>query len=232
MPSATDPRVAKCEVLVLGDSHVDVFKHACMQANFPDHFFNVVSVPGATVSGLENPNSATQAWPIFVASLKASQAPTVIVMLGEVDVGFVIWFRAEKYGVPVQDLAQGALFRYQAFLAELQQRFRVIWISAPLPTIHDGNDWGDVANKRKEVKATQAQRTQLTRQFNAAMQRYCQGRNIDSVMLDPDSLGADGRVRPELLNDNPLDHHYSPTRHVAMIAKKLKLILEFNCRDN
>lgn len=232
MPSATTPRAAKCEVLVLGDSHADVFKHVCMQANFPDHFFNVISVPGATVSGLENPNSATQALPIFEAGLKVSQAPTVIVMLGEVDVGFVIWFRSEKYGAPVQDLAQRTLLSYQVFLAELKQRFRVVWVSAPLPTIHDGNDWGDVANKRKEVKATQAQRTQLTLQFNGAMQRYCQGHSIDSVMLDPDSLGANGRVRQELLNDNPRDHHYSPTKHVAMIAEKLKPILECNYRDH
>lgn len=217
--------VGRTEVIVLGDSHAEVFRHAEMQQRFPDYFFNVVSVPGATVSGLENPNSATQAWPIFEASLAKTSASTVVVMLGEVDLGFVLWFRAEKLGLAVQELAQQLLLRFQAMLAALAHRFRVVWVSAPLPTIADGHEWGDVANKRKEVRATQRQRTRLTLEFNAAMQLYCEAQNIQTVMLDSEALGADGCVRVELLNDNPLDHHYHAVRHVAMMWEKLHAAL-------
>ncbi|BAW96820.1 hypothetical protein NIES970_17620 [[Synechococcus] sp. NIES-970] len=78
------------EILILGDSHVAVFDRPKMRVNFPWYFFNVVSVGGATASGLENPNSITQAFSIFKTNLENSKAKIVIVLLGEVDTGFVI----------------------------------------------------------------------------------------------------------------------------------------------
>lgn len=48
------------EILVIGDSHASVFKNTEFLKAFPNHFMNVVSIGGATVSGLKNPNSQTQ----------------------------------------------------------------------------------------------------------------------------------------------------------------------------
>ncbi|MGH9623736.1 MAG: hypothetical protein ACRD4G_05285 [Bryobacteraceae bacterium] len=79
------------EVLVLGDSHAAIFQTLRMRATFPTRFFNVVAVGGATMSGLENPNSKTHALTIFKRNIRRSKARTVITLLGEVDVGFVIW---------------------------------------------------------------------------------------------------------------------------------------------
>ena len=84
------------EILVIGDSHVDIFKHKDLRRQFNKLFFNVCSVGGATVSGLVNPNSTTQALPRFRKAIKSSKAKTTIVNLGEVDTGFVIWYRAQK----------------------------------------------------------------------------------------------------------------------------------------
>lgn len=49
------------EILVLGDSHSGVFRNILFRQSFPRCFFNVVAVTGATASGLQNPNSQTQA---------------------------------------------------------------------------------------------------------------------------------------------------------------------------
>ena len=59
-----------------------------------------------------------------------------------------------------QDIA-----RYSRFLAELKMRFEIVCISTPLPTIQDGNDWGDIANTRREVTTSQTERTELTGQI-------------------------------------------------------------------
>ena len=40
------------EILVLGDSHANVFNHASFRAHFNKCFFNVIAVSAATVSGL------------------------------------------------------------------------------------------------------------------------------------------------------------------------------------
>ena len=76
------------EILVLGDSHSPIFNHPLFKEKFPNLFFNVLTVIGATASGLENPNSTTQAYPVFREAVRQTAAKQVIVMLGEVDTGF------------------------------------------------------------------------------------------------------------------------------------------------
>jgi len=209
------------EILVLGDSHTPIFNHPLFKERFPELCFNVVTVIGATASGLENPNTKTQAYPIFKEAIARSAAEQAIVMLGEVDTGFVIWYRANKYRESVSAMMERAVASYSRFLQEVAARFEVLCISTPLPTIQDGNDWGDVANARREVTATQAERTALTLAFNKQMQAFCEQHNIRYLMLDDASLGESGVVRGELLNSNPKDHHYEPDIYARMLVERL-----------
>ncbi|MGZ5007698.1 MAG: SGNH/GDSL hydrolase family protein [Methylobacter sp.] len=209
------------EILVLGDSHTPVFNHPLFKEAFPDRFFNVLTVIGATASGLDNPNSTTQAYPIFRDAIKQSTAKQVIVMLGEVDTGFVIWYRAQKYRESVAAMMDKAVTNYSGFLAELKMRFEVICISTPLPTIQDGNDWGEIANARREVTASQKERTALTLEFNRIMQAFCMRNGIRYIMLDDDSLGDCGIVKTDLLNCDSSNHHYDPDRYSRLLVDGL-----------
>ncbi|MDP3876625.1 MAG: SGNH/GDSL hydrolase family protein [Methylobacter sp.] len=217
--------VGRQELLVLGDSHSPVFNHPLFQEKFPNMHFNVVTVIGATASGLENPNSTTQAYPIFRAALKNTAAKHIIVMLGEVDTGFVIWYRAQKYQDSVAAMLNKAITSYSRFLAEINSAFEVICISAPLPTIQDGNDWGDIANARREVTASQVERTALTLDFNRLMQTFCAQNDIRYLMLDSVSLGEHGIVKAELLNHNRNDHHYDQAQYSRLLAGGLAGII-------
>lgn len=114
------------EILVLGDSHTPTFNHPLFKEKFPKLFFNVLTVIGATASGLENPNSKTKAYPIFRKAIKQSTAKQVIVMLGEVDTGFVIWYRAQKYQESVPAMMNKAIASYSRYLVELSEE-RCIW---------------------------------------------------------------------------------------------------------
>jgi hypothetical protein len=226
------PPTEMTEILVLGDSHATVFRNKAFKMQFPDYFFHIVSISGATVSGLENPQSKTQALPIFMVNLQKSQAKIVIVLLGEVDVGFVIWYRANKYNAPVEIMLEKAIKNYQNLLTKISKQHQVICISTPLPTIEDGNDWGEVASARKEVKATQVQRTNLTLEFNRIIQDFCQKNNFSYISIDQDSLGENGLVKPELVNVNPNDHHYRQRKYAELIIDKLKYILQDDCTNN
>lgn len=213
------------EILVLGDSHSPVFNHPQFKETFPNLSFKVITVIGATASGLDNPNSTTQAYPIFREAMKNSIAKRVIVMLGEVDTGFVIWYRAQKYNEYVATMMDKAISCYSHFLLELKTQFEVICISTPLPTIQDNNDWGEIANARREVKATQVERTTLTLEFNRTMQQFCKQHGICYLMLDNESLGKNGIVKTALLNSNPQDHHYDAQIYAALLVKKLATVL-------
>lgn len=212
-------------ILVLGDSHTPIFHHPLFRQAFPTLTFEVVTVIGATASGLENPNTKTQAYPIFKKALTYTSADTVIVMLGEVDTGFVIWYRAQKYQESVAAMAERAISSYSKFLLEVAAQARVICISTPLPTIQDGNDWGEIANARREVTATQRERTDLTLQFNRQMQTFCDTHGICHVMLDDASLGPNGLVKEALMNRNANDHHYAPDVYAGLLTERLSGIL-------
>lgn len=211
------------EVLVLGDSHAAIFQTLRVRAAFPARFFNVVAVGGATVSGLENPNSKTNALTIFRRNIRRSKARTVITLLGEVDVGFVIWYKAEKHNASVSDMLTAATDNYKRFLQSLVPGHAVLCISVPLPTIKDGRTEGIVANARRDVQASQVDRTQLTIRFNKSMEHFCQGCGITYLDLDVSSMGDDGLVAGTLLNADPTDHHYDPRAYARMLTKHLRV---------
>lgn len=213
------------EILVLGDSHTPVFTHPLFKEKFPNLFFNVLTVIGATASGLENPNSTTKAYPIFRKAVMETTVKQVIVMLGEVDTGFVIWYRAQKYQESVSVMMNKAIRNYSKFLIELSMRFDVVCISAPLPTIQDGNDWGDIANARKEVTASQVERTALTLEFNRTMQQFCVQNAIRYIMLDSISLGDDGIIKTDLLNSDCNNHHYDQDQYADLLIEELAGVL-------
>ena len=203
-----------------------VFTSKKLRSCFKNHFFTIVCVGGATVSGLLNPNSKTQALPIFTDSIKKSTARITVILLGEVDTGFVIWYRSEKYKMEIETALNNAIANYQNLLKTISVKSRVICISAPLPTIRDGQSWGEIANERRSIHATQRQRTELTIQFNNEMKKFCKRNEYSYLSFDEESLGEDGLVREFLINSDPNDHHYEKENYGKMIATKLKAEIE------
>lgn len=218
-------RLVRQEVLVLGDSHAMVFQHAHVRAAFPGLFFNLHAVGAATLSGLKNANSATQALPAFRHALRHSRARLAFLQLGEVDTGFVIWSRAQRLQVPVEQVLADALQNYFDLIAEVQRTHEVVCISAPLPTIADGQDWGEVAAARKGVTVSQSARTSLTLSLNERVQAHCRQVGVGCIALDPESLGEDGLVARFLLNPDPLDHHYDLDAYAHLLVPHLRRFL-------
>ena len=217
--------LARNTVLVLGDSHAAIFNHPHLKGCFPDTYFHVCFIGGATVSGLENPNSKTDSRRIFETALATCRhRKTTIVMLGEVDTGFVIWYRAAKYKESVDEMLKKTVTKFERFIEKINKYNKIIVISTPLPTIHD-DDSGEVANLRKEVTATLLERTELTLKFNALIQSFCEHQRVSFLSLDEDSLGKNGLVNPELLNDDPTDHHYDQLKYIKLLTPKLSMLL-------
>lgn len=210
--------------MVLGDSHCLIFKSRRLRDAFPKIFFHVTCVQGATASGLDNPNSKTKAYPTFKKALESYNGKTVITLLGEVDTGFVIWYWAQKHSYSIKQSLERAATTYCRFLDEVGEKFNVVCISAPLPTISDNNNWGKIANLRKEVTASQRQRTLLTLAFNSLISDHCNAKRYRFVSLDDDSMGIDGLVKNALLHQNPSNHHYDEVAYSNLIIKRIKYL--------
>jgi hypothetical protein len=221
-------------VLVLGDSHAQVFES--WRFALPVHF-DVESVNGATLSGLQNPNSVTRAGSIFEQRLalaaECRRPPVaVIVLLGEVDCGFVIWWSHEQRGLPLDEGLDRAVAGCVLLLERARRVAPVIVISAPLPTLGSNADFGDDANLRREIKASQEERTALVREFNARVQEASEAIGATYLNLDPMSLGSNGLVSPLLALQNQLDHHYDAVVYGRLLEASLCGLPEFRaCAD-
>lgn len=215
----------KTHAVCLGDSHINVFKYIADNELLDNYKFDVYPVLGATAQGMINPNSKTDALKIFTNKLKeVNLSQTIFLQLGEVDCGFVIWYYSEKYATSIDEQLIRSINNYTHFIEQVRaDGFKnVIVISAPLPTIADNQNWGRVANLRREVRATRKNRTALTVKYNLLLSDYCSNKNITFLdtteyLIDHDT----DEIKKIFLNENPLDHHLNDREYAKIICNLL-----------
>lgn len=168
-------------------------------------------VGGATAVGMRNPNAMTNAVEQFRSSIKNLDRKTILVMqLGEVDCGYVIWYRAKKYNETVELQMEQSINSYTNFVEELLDLGfqRIIITSATLPTITDTDQDGEVIKRRSGISATQDQRTKLTHEYNLRLKKMCEVRGLLYADATPYVIDEETQlVKQALRNRNPLDHH-------------------------
>ncbi|WP_339947424.1 hypothetical protein [uncultured Albimonas sp.] len=210
---------------ILGDSHAVYFKAAAEAGRLGRRRASYCIVPGATAAGMRNPNSMTDALSRFRASLAWTGPRTLhVIQLGEVDCGFVIWLRARRHGEGVGAQLDASLEAYAAFVREAQAlgRRRIVITAATPPTLRDCAAVGEVADARREVTATQAQRTALTLDYNDRLESLAARLGVDwadatSDLLDP----ATGLVAERFRNADPADHHLDIPAAAEVWARRL-----------
>ncbi len=210
----------------IGDSHLLAFEFVDAKRCFKHTRFKFCIVHGATAMGIPNPASKTQAGPIFNEYLRGVPLDDYILFcLGEVDCGFVIWYRSKKYSEPVDrqfDLAVGNYIHFLEKL-ELEGRKKLMVCSSPLPTIKDGQKWGEIATLRNDVESTQRERTDMTLEFNRRLADYCKKRG--HIYLDFESYTLNrstGLIDDSFLNPDKLDHHLDPEKFAKVIVLEMK----------
>ena len=218
------------DVFVLGDSHAAVFDSPKWRRFTPAICWNVTTVLGATLSGLNNPNSKTEAAPKFKKALASASGKLVIMLLGEVDTGYVIWYRAQRDGINPQIAAQKAVENYTQLIQSAYKYSDVIVISAPLPSLADNDQTGEIARIRSVIIATQLQRTQLTLWFNQQIEDFCINLGVFYLNLDRECLGIDGLLLPKYKHLDPNNHHYNPVPYRELLKIRLLPIIRKKIR--
>ena len=201
------------KILVLGDSHSQIFNF-CNKKQQNIHF-EVFVVSGATAQGSVNPNSKTNALGIFkekLRNIKRNEFKYVIINLGEVDCGFVIWYRQKKYNIGIEDqlkITTDNLFSFVNF--EILPHFQssnIIINGSVLPTIKDNTDKKYLAGARSEINVSQLDRTKLTIKYNNKLKNNSlingyKYMDITNYILDNET----NVVNTIFLNKNIFDHH-------------------------
>lgn len=209
----------------LGDSHSAIFAHIEDAAILPATRLECCTVHGATTLGLANPKSKTNAAERFLQFTQdLPRDARILVMLGEVDCGYLIWYREAVLGLDREAEFERSLANYSAFLEKmLSEGFRdLIVCSTPPPCIEDHVTWDDETEPRAKVSASQLERTKLTARYNARMQAYCEQNGIRYLDLWPDLIDpSTGLVSRQFLPVDPRDHHLRTDIFSLVVANRL-----------
>lgn len=143
--------------------------------------------------------------------------------MGEVDTGFVLWYKQQESNININELLQLTINKYKNFIQQVDKLgYSVIVQSTPLPTIKDNCEFGEIANLRKSIKSTQVERTNLTLSFNSQIKKYCKLKGHQHISLDEISLSKKGVVKKILRHYSKKNHHYNPIIYSLIIALNLK----------
>lgn len=216
------------KILCCGDSHTDIFKYCNGKQN--KYIFDICVVGGATAQGAVNPNSKTNALNIFEDKIKSTHADKILIMLGEVDCGFLIWVRSKRYHIDVDEQIKLSVNNLFMFVGNIvaSQNFKnsdVIICGSVLPTIKDSTDKNFLHGTRCEVTASQWERTKKTLEYNNLLQEHCTKYCYHYIDITDDIQGNDGIVKSDFLNSDPTNHHLENEKTYKFWLTKLHNIL-------
>lgn len=217
----------KKRLLFIGDSHTEVFSYIDKIYNEKQIKINVSIVSGATAQGIKNPYSKTNALNTFKKVVLRRNYDFIFIQLGEVDCGFLIWYRAQKYKESIEEQMRLSLTNYFDFVKWIlkETTATVVLTGAILPTIKDHQDWGEIAHLRSSITANQKKRTELTLKYNEALKEFAFNNkkaikyiDISSEIINPRTALVDDKF----LNEDLTNHHLSPERTSHLWWEKIK----------
>ena len=217
------------KILCCGDSHTRIFEYCNRKQN--DFNFDVCVVSGATAQGAVNPNSKTNALNIFKQKIETADFEKVLIMLGEVDCGFLVWVRSKKYNINVDDqikMSVNNLFKFLMGVISTQMLSNkdIIICGSILPTIKDSTDKNVLCGARSEVNVSQLERTKKTKQYNDLLKEKCQTHGYIYIEITDQIEGINGLVKNELLNPNIADHHLNNEKTYKIWLSKLRNVFK------
>jgi hypothetical protein len=216
-------------ITVLGDSHARVFSEVRQRHLTPGTRFDVVTVAGATARGLANPNSKTNAVRRYRAALRTvPRSRKCVVMLGEVDCGFLVWYRSAAHATPVEYELERSVNAHTRFLDEMlvSGRRRLCVVSAPLPTADDYPMWSGLTNERRAVRAGIRERTDATIAYNGQLRDWADSNGCAFLDLDLATLDrSTGIIRDRFRNPSEREHHLHPELMAGLVAEEMSRLM-------
>lgn len=218
-------------VLVLGDSHCGVFEYCFDHGLLAPHWVNCEIAGGATAYGLNNDASASGAWQKFDRALQRfADFDVVVIMLGECDCSFALWKKAERSAVAPETLIGHSLAGIRRLIGRIRDDTavpgrQIIVAGAILPTVDDGTAARQGNLLRREIKASQAERTRLVLAFNEQLGRLAAELGVAYFDLTAQTRDpASGLIDRRFVAD-PEDHHISHPASARLWSGTLSSLL-------
>ena len=218
-------------ILVCGDSHTWVFRYANKKQSI--YNFDMCTSPGSSAQGALNNHSKTNAYKIFMNRIKnTKKVDKILIMLGEVDCGFLIYVRSKRYNISINEQIDSCVNNLFGMVKSILGTYReykntdIIIAGSVLPSIVDNTDKRFLHGSRKEVDVSQLERTKKTLEYNNKLKKKCIENGYHYIDITNDVIGKDGLISREYVNRNPYDHHLDNEKTYKLWIKQLDKILK------
>jgi hypothetical protein len=211
------------KITVLGDSHSLVFNHY----KGTEYQFNVGVVHGATARGAINPNTKTNSLAIYKENLEKTKADKIAIMLGEVDCGYLIWYKNKFEGLSVESQLKESLSKLSSFVKlhvrKYYQPEDIILIASPPPTIEDNTDKKFLAGARASVDTPLRERMELTIEYNRRLKEIADRKGYRYIDI-MDKVTEDFKVKREYRSEDPHDHHLNSKTTIDLWIEQIDIL--------
>lgn len=213
-------------ILIIGDSHIKSFKNK----KFNNYKFDIIKCGGASAQGLNNINSQKKTLLKTLKFLKSNNTnyEYVILCFGEVDCNATIWYYKDKYKQTLEDALNRTVNEYVKFIiTHIENYFnkeQIIIFGAVLPTVAD--NIVKTVDLRKDISATQKERTDLTDMYNSLLKSSSSKHNwifltVNDAIRDTTTMLVDKKYIK-----NPVDHHLPKKISFELWVDQLEPILD------
>lgn len=218
-------------VLFFGDSHATFYIKLGANKIQNDVKFDVCSVRGASAQGVVNPNSKTNALSVYRNRIKKyknnNDNDYFAIMLGEVDCGFVVWYRAKKYNQTIHEQIKLAVDNLEEFLKNNVEKLfsedKIVVVGATLPTIKDNTDKKFLKGARSDVDTSLRDRIDCTFEYNKQLSVMAKNNNYLYFDISDETFDQKNYcVFPQFLNKDPYNHHFDGHSVAPIFVDKFK----------
>jgi hypothetical protein len=218
----------KKQLVVVGDSHCRYYRY--LQSNIPlsNIEIQVLSIRGATASGMANPDSETRAMNFFQDSLNnISPQDPILFSLGEVDCGFSIWIKAKNDPIKARDFADASIEKLVDFISQYISKGIPVFVgTVPLPTVVDWGDWdGPIDSFRRKVTASFEDRTELTKYYNAKLRELSKEKGFTFFDFEQELLCENSKfIDQKFVNQDIVEIHLNNHVIAPILREKISLM--------
>lgn len=216
------PKEGATHIKVIGDSHTAIFDGYTGD----EYFFDQTRVHGATARGSANPKTKTNSLEQFKAGLSGKKAEKVIVGLGEVDCGYLIWYRNKHKGISLDQAMQESMDGMFLFIEQevrtIYEPSEIILMSVIPPIIEDNTNPNFLEGRRADVNPTLDERFELTERWNNELLKRCDELGYTYINFNSKILDDSNRVKQEYRSLNQWNHHLFESRTIPLVIEDLK----------
>lgn len=203
-------------IYLLGDSHVNMLDSEKAGHFDGDFFFKFVMGASFTAYSL-----GTHEEEILAALSKVDNSNWIIMIYGEIDCRYRIFYHHEVDGIPIDETVENTVCNYFKFIQCLQSLGYKICVSSIMPTMRVGCPWaGDPLQTLEHGHGgPDEDRRYITEIFNAKLKHSCWELEIPYLNLYPHLVDPiDGLTRLDMAYSERDPMHYG---YIGDIATKV-----------